>query len=267
MSLVHRLRLVTGPALLGTLFALGCGQQQAAQPQTTGDTVVVGASPIPEQPAAPKPETSGGLTSPGSPQPQPKPPEPPPAFTFPTDTSGQAVAKVVTPQPPAAPTLDRFGQTATSRTPPARVVNPEAIGKVTYIPPAITSGKPAGLRPAAPAERLPLTLGVGAEGVPAKPTMPETPGITTKAKDVNIPPELPPLARPLPDRASLDDPTAEPGNAVIVNRSERVPLIRSGFLRVALPDPFELADQVKPRVAPAAEPGVFPVPVNPQRPQ
>jgi hypothetical protein len=73
------------------------------------------------------------------------------------------------------------------------------------------------------------------------------------------------LARPLPDRASLDDPTADPANAAIVARPAGAPWVVAGFLRLVLPDPFELAEQVKPKVPPPAEPGLSPVPVNPQR--
>jgi hypothetical protein len=123
------------------------------------------------------------------------------------------------------------------------------------------------LKPASPAERVPLDLGIRADARPSKPKLPESPVITTKARDANQPPGLPPLGRQLPDRASLDDPTTEPGNAAVVTRPVSVPLMQSGFLRVALPDPFELAEQVKPNVPPAAEPGVLPVPVSPPRPK
>jgi hypothetical protein len=44
-----------------------------------------------------------------------------------------------------------------------------------------------------------------------------------------------------------------------------VPLAPAAFLKVAVPDPFEFGGQVKPKVAPAAEPGLTPVPVNPRR--
>jgi hypothetical protein len=138
---------------------------------------------------------------------------------------------------------------------------------MTYPPPALLPAKPAGLVPAAPAERVPLDLGFGATAVLDRPALPESPGITAKARDVSVPPDLAPLARPLPDRASLDDPTAEPANATIVTYSPVVPLLQAAFLKVGLPDPFELADQVKPKVAPEAEPGLVPVPVNPQRPK
>jgi hypothetical protein len=43
--------------------------------------------------------------------------------------------------------------------------------------------------------------------------------------------------------------------------------MQSGFLKVGIPDPFELGEQVKPRIEPAAEPRVLPVPVTPRRPK
>ena len=42
---------------------------------------------------------------------------------------------------------------------------------------------------------------------------------------------------------------------------------RAEFWRVVLPDPFELAAQVKPVVPPGADPGLTPVTVNPMRPR
>ena len=80
-----------------------------------------------------------------------------------------------------------------------------------------------------------------------------------------VPPDLPILGRPVPDRASLEDPTADTGNAAIVNKSNMPTLNPSAFQRFGLPDPFELADQVKPRVPATAEPLVVPVTVNPAR--
>jgi hypothetical protein len=97
--------------------------------------------------------------------------------------------------------------------------------------------------------------------------MPAAPVETPRARDLALPPELPPLARQLPDRASLDDPTSDAGNAAIVARSVAVQLALAPFVRVSLPDPFELAEQVRPSVPPPAEPGLQPVPVDPRRPK
>ena len=97
--------------------------------------------------------------------------------------------------------------------------------------------------------------------------MPTSPVETPRARDVKVPPDLPPLARQLPDRASLDDPTADAGNAAVVARSVAVMLAVAPFVRVSLPDPFELAEQVRPVVPPPAEPGLQPVPADPRRPR
>lgn len=88
---------------------------------------------------------------------------------------------------------------------------------------------------------------------------------TPRARDVNLPPPAPTLGRPLTDRVPLDDPTSDLGNSVIVSSSAKVLLSLSSFLKVVVPDPFELASQVKPKVPATAEPSAAPVVVNPQR--
>jgi len=101
--------------------------------------------------------------------------------------------------------------------------------------------------------------------VPVRPVLPAFAVAVPKARDVDLPPDLAPLGQHLADRASLDDPTSEPANSIIVNRSPAPVLTQAGFLKMALPDPFELGEQVKPKPPPAAEPGTSPVVVNPQR--
>jgi len=112
---------------------------------------------------------------------------------------------------------------------------------------------------------VPGDLGRGASAVPAKPALPIAKVVTERARDVNLPPALPTLGRSVIERMSLDDPTSELGNAAIVAPVVRVPLAPAGFLKVGIPDPFELGEQVKPKIAPDAEPGLTPVPVNPRR--
>jgi len=93
----------------------------------------------------------------------------------------------------------------------------------------------------------------------------DAPPTPKRARDVNLPPAMPTLGRPAGDRVSLDDPTSDFANAAIVSPPVKVPLTPAGFLKVTLPDPFELGEQVKPKVPPAAEPGLTPVPANPRR--
>jgi hypothetical protein len=139
------------------------------------------------------------------------------------------------------------------------------IDKASYVPPPILTVKSTSVTVSPPQEKVPFDLGIGADMVPAKPTLPIAAVITERARDVNLPPSIPILGRPLNERASLDDPTSEFANAAIVSPGVNVPLKSSEFVKVTLPDPFELGEQVKPKVPPAAEPGLSPVSVNPQR--
>jgi hypothetical protein len=248
--------------LVAALGLAGCSQQPAP-PAAPNAVAVAAVNPPAPPPAVALPP------APAAPQPPAKvePPAPPPAFAFPADTAGKALPAVVAPRVPAAPPVERFGAAPVGRTPPARVVAPDVPGKIVYAAPPLLPAPAAGLKPVAPPERVPFDLGSGAAAVPTRPVLPEAPVATPKARDVNLPPDLPPLAREVKDRASLDDPTAEPANAGIVTRSPVPALGPAAFLRVALPDPFELGAQVKPAVPAAAEPAGTPVPVNPPRPK
>jgi hypothetical protein len=242
--------LVTGYPFLVT--ALGCGQPSPP----AGGEVAAAESAVPQSAAKPDPAPVP-LTQ--------NPPPPPQVFAFPADAAGRALPRVVTPAPPPPLPVERFGRAPLDRPMPEKIASPEPTVRVAPAVPPVLPARVAGLRPTAPPERVPVSLGAGAEAAPQKPTLPETPGVKAKAPDVNQPPPLPALGRQTADRASLDDPTAESANAAIVSRPAGMPWVVAGFLRLVLPDPFELGEQVKPKVPPPAEPGLSPVPVNPQR--
>jgi hypothetical protein len=171
----------------------------------------------------------------------------------------------VAPDTPALPPIKRFGEAPTSRTLPVRVLNPDAAAKPKSLPPPILPARSVGVRFAPPVERVPPDLGRGAGAVPARPTLPIAKIVTERSRDVNLPPALPTLGRAVADRVSLDDPTSELANAAIAEPVVKVPLAPAAFLKVGIPDPFEFGEQVKAKIAPSAEPGLTPVPVNPRR--
>ena len=72
--------------------------------------------------------------------------------------------------------------------------------------------------------------------------------------DVNQPVPLPVLARPAPDRAPLDDPTADASWTAAVAAAPPVRTAPVPFLRLNLPDPFELRDAIRLRHPPAEDP-------------
>ncbi|MBN9118828.1 MAG: hypothetical protein J0I06_06660 [Planctomycetes bacterium] len=243
-------------------FALGLAgcSQPAGESKVEPPAAVVLASPAPASPpaAAPRPQ-------PPAPQPAPKPEPPPPAFAFPADRTGTALARVVAPDVTRPLPAERFGAAPKPRTVPARVLEPDAPATTSHTLPPLLPPKPAPAKPGAPPEKVPLVLGALADGGPARPVLPVAAVVTERARDTNLPPPAPVLGRPLNDRASLDDPTGELGNAEVVAGVVKVPPAPSGFVKVAVPDPFELGEQVKPKVPAAAEPSAAPVTVNPQR--
>ena len=253
------MRLIRSRVWLAAVVALGCGRETPPPPPAVAAAELtpapVAAAPAPAAPQAPQP-----------PQPPPQPPAPPPVFPFPTDTAGKELPKVVAPRPVTPLPVERFGVTPKDRAPSA-AVSPDPLGKMAVAPPPALPRRPAGFAPHAPAERVPFDLGVGAATVPARPTFAVPPAEVVRAPDVTQPPPLASLAKQVPDRASLDDPSAEPAGAVIVNRVVNPAVARAEFWRMVLPDPFELAAQVRPVVPGNADPGLTPVTVNPMRPR
>jgi hypothetical protein len=235
------------------VLVLGCSQQQPDAPapldvskvQLVPDAPGVPATVIPQPPVQP-----------------PKPPEPPPEFKFAPDLGGKAVASAVRPNITKPLALDRAPAAPKPRTVPDRVLNPDASERVAFVPPPLLPPKPPGTKPADPVERVPLELGAGADAPPAKPVLPVAAVETPRARDVNLLPPPPLLGRQYTERASLEDPTVETGNAATTSNTVPVALAVSPFLKLGIPDPFELLEQVKPKVPANAEPSALPVPVN-----
>jgi hypothetical protein len=76
---------------------------------------------------------------------------------------------------------------------------------------------------------------------------------------------VPVLAEVVPDRASLDSPTAEASAALAVAAPIAPRVKPAPFLRLSLPDPFENAQAVRLRVPPAEEPAPPGLPSGPPR--
>jgi hypothetical protein len=245
---------MTRSAILALTLGLAGCSQAADPPARAAVDAGVAIKPEPSPPALPVTADP------------PKPPATPAAFEYPADLGGQAVAKATAPDRPAL-THERAVPAPKPRALPAKLLHPDAVAKVkaNYRLPLVPPTKPAAVRLVAPPERVPVELGRGTDGIPSRPTFPVAAGVTQRAPDVKLPPAMPTLGRPLAERVSLDDPTAELGHAGIVAPPVKVPVAPASFLKVTLPDPFELGAQVKPKVPPAAEPGLAPVVVDPAR--
>lgn len=236
---------------LAVLAGAGCSQQPLPEPAgpPVPAVAIAPASAAPD----PKPEA------------QPPAPAPPPEFRFTPDLTGAAVAKAVTPAAPAKLPAERTGAEPKPRPVPAKYLDPDSLPRAAHTLPPVPPAKAPPAKPAALAEKVPLALGAGADAPPARVALPVSAVATARTRDPNLPPPAPQLGRQTADRVPFDDPTGEVGNAAVVAGAAPVPLGVSGFLKLTVPDPFELAEQVKPNVPPAAEPSAKPVEVNPAR--
>ncbi len=183
-----------------------------------------------------------------------KAPESPPAeFRLPDDKGGQLVSRLLA--PPARLPAER------TNAPRSRRV-PNAVASPT-LPPAAQVGT---LPRLAPERRRPTPGpfllapepplgGHGTAGsVPEAPSFPAGERVRVASPDVEEPVALRPMAQPLPDRASLADPTtAASGEAALAAPlpSRTKP---AAYQRFAVPDPFEHRDAVRLRRPPGEEP-------------
>jgi hypothetical protein len=119
------------------------------------------------------------------------------------------------------------------------------------------------VRLAVPATQASTDAAAGA--VPQEPKLPVKAAPTKRSRDVNLLPPLPTLGRALRDRVGFEDPTTEYSNAVITGPSVKPPFAPAPFVKVGVPDPFELGDQLRPTIESAVEPGLTPVTVSPRR--
>lgn len=244
---MNRFQLGTRYCVLSTCtLVAGCARQPA--PAELEPVAVVVEAPVAHTPGSP------GIDPPAPAKPADPPP---PAFPFPDDPAGRALPGVVA--PPQATLRAERAAGPTPRTPPARVVEPDPPAKppltLPPLPPGAVTSKPPNL------PRLPAGFGMWAAVAPPRATLPVPPGVTARGPNVAAVPPPPATAKPAPERPSGDDPAAAAGDALA--RPAPVVLGVAGFVRVVVPDPFELAEHV--RAVPP--PAVQPVPVPPRRPR
>jgi hypothetical protein len=195
-----------------------------------------------QPPAAAPPPAAQAAPAPGSVR----------GFTFPHDGAGPLLATALAfepapgPSDPPAGPLRRAGLTAVELPePPLPPVNAR--------PPEILWRSTAQYSPHPPAEGLFADARPLGPGLPAPPLPAGAPPRVASA-DASSPPPLPLTTRPSPDRASLDDPTAEFSAQRATAATPPVRTAPAPFVRVNLPDPFEHAATVRPRTPPAEDP-------------
>lgn len=244
--------------MFGVVFALGCSPS-APQPVAKSGGVPV---PVLNSPVLNNPEP---IVEPAPQAAKPVPPTPEP-FRIPTDTGGKAVAKVLTPTAPAAlPLPNRVTpKSRTSDIERGDLPLPKVV--IALIPLPLPKAK--GTLPSPPPERIPTDLG---QQVAINPnTMTMTERLPARPLQTAITPpataDLPLIARQLPDRASLHDPTADIATARIIFTQLLAPVVVNSFARFGIPDPFEFAEHLRSKTGSSAELGTKPEVVPPARP-
>ncbi len=159
-------------------------------------------------------------------------------FAFSDDAGGRLLAKVLPPKDvEAAPRTP-------SHSPRRRIempIDPPSLplpSRTVNLPRSLASDQRLAFRPRLVTEES-LDLPTDAPRLPPAPPLPDNGRIRVPSPDVNRPIPLPILARPVADRASLDDPTLAASNAAalaapIPPRSHKAP-----FLKQSLPDPYD----------------------------
>lgn len=228
--------LVLSNGLIGIL--IGCARQPIPMPQ--GDvnaknrTLVAfndGPAAIPNK-AAPSSSTSG------------------PGNYYAEDAGGKMLAELLRPSDP--PPLQPTGPVASPRqfAPPRSLERPELPlpSSQASLPRLPLVLNPAPLRPRSLPEATPFSTHRNDPEPPRHERLLAGGRVRLPSPDVNQPIPLPTLAQPVTDRAPLDDPTGESSTraalaAVPPLRSEPAP-----FVRMPLPDPFELQQTVRLRI-------------------
>jgi hypothetical protein len=169
-------------------------------------------------------------------------------YSFANDTGGKALAKLVTPPAPASmpagvPVVQKERRLPMFLDAPA----PAAFDAASS-PPRLPLPKAKPARPMPLPDRVPPDLGGMFAQLPDRPEFATGPLTRTEARNVNVPPELPPLSqRPIADRAPLTDPTIDFTARSVVSPNLPLRTETTGFLRINLPDPFENFEAAKPR--------------------
>lgn len=185
-------------------------------------------------------------------------------FRFSSDEAGQRFEKLLPPVPLAR--LEPLPlKVPSERGLPASITQPtlstsEAFQGTVRYPSATTIV----VRPMALPDRVPIDLARIQIDRPEVLNFPVG-GLTKReTPDVKLPTALPILAKPIPDRASLDDPTTEFTAESIINKNLPLRSTTAPFVKVNLPDPFENAPAAKVKVTipddPAKALGTVPPP-------
>jgi hypothetical protein len=211
--------------------------------------------------ANPEPAPAEPVPSPDDPAPQqPQPPVTP--FAFPEDWGGKLLERTLPPSM-ALHSAREGARGPLPRKVPVFIEQPE----VTLAPaplslPALATAARKPLRPWPLTDTFPFQANQDEPQIPDRPRLASGVPSSQRAPNVNEPPPLPTLAKPVTGRASFEDPTADFSNEQAIARELPLRTKPAPFQRVDLPEPFEPKRTPRPM---ETEPTVVPpVPMPPK---
>lgn len=177
-------------------------------------------------------------------------------FPFPDDPGGKLLGELLRPSEAVTASGANISSGPRPLPPPSSIDRPNPPLPLVQAPlpqPQLKLPAPP-LWPRSLPEDAPLTAYRAAPIVPQKPYLAGGAAVRIESPDVNQPVPLPILAQPVPDRASLDDATEFASKEAALAAAPPVRSTPTPFLRLSLPDPFELAQTVRLPKAPAEDP-------------
>lgn len=169
-------------------------------------------------------------------------------FPFSADREGRLLTENLKPSNQMPPLADDKKSSPKRQLGPAKVENPDPPLTAANIsrPASIQiqkGGKP--VRPRLLEGEDPLLRGrIEVAQLPVM-KLPANPKVAWSSPDINEPIPLPILARPVVDRASLDDPSGDASQAAALASSVPDRTTPAPFLRLTLPDPFEHRNTIR----------------------
>ncbi len=161
------------------------------------------------------------------------------AHLFPDDAGGRLLAKMLPPREPDNLRLPRPGVprpvSASIRMNPPDLPLPPSQSAMPRLP------APARTTPLRPRLVLEESLGGWTEALvlPQQQSLPDAGRVRVPSEDVNQPISLPIVNQPVPDRASLDDPTTDASTAAALAAPMPMRTTPAPFLKQSLPDPYD----------------------------
>lgn len=183
------------------------------------------------------------------------------SFAFPDDKGGKLLAELLTTAGGSDGTpagkRDKRAMPLPLKGPAALEhpdMQPPQTGASPGLPSATLTPKPVPVKPHSLPEEAPLLrYSLDAVTIPRRDDLPAGPRTRIDSIDVDKPTGIPILAQPVPDRASLEDPSKNMSTlsalaVILPERNGPTP-----FLKLTLPDPFENSQTVRLRTLPAEE--------------